>query len=186
MLIKQIQPPAILSVSLADIKQWLKINIDDDNDLLTSLISSAQHYIEKKLNIYFIKQSFELTIGLDRWQNRIKIPLAPLISLDGFQFISNQLILTQDQITHEILDDNAETFLQLDIPPSLRENHNKLIMTISVGYGDHDTDVPDALRLAVKILASHYYSFRGDGQDQLKIDQNKWDYLIAPYMRLHI
>jgi uncharacterized phiE125 gp8 family phage protein len=62
-------------------------------------------------------------------------------------------------------------------------------LDVSVGYGDAATDVPEALRQAIRLLAAHWYENRGlviTGVAQVAALPSTVAALIAPYRMLSL
>ena len=78
MSLKQISAPSLEPITNADAKLHLRVDSNEDDDLLTSLINAAREFCEGFQHRAFITQTWEL--WLDGWPDKdyIEIPL-PLI-----------------------------------------------------------------------------------------------------------
>ncbi|MGB9845891.1 MAG: head-tail connector protein [Desulfotomaculales bacterium] len=81
-----ITPPATEPVSLAEAKQHLRVDITDDDNLITALITAAREYCEGFQNRAYITQTWQL--WLDAWPegSEIRIPRPPLQSVSDIKY----------------------------------------------------------------------------------------------------
>ena len=75
-------PPAQEPVSLADAKAHLRVDVADDDALITRLITGARSELERGLGRALITQSY--TYLLDAWPSgfAVDLPIAPVQSVD--------------------------------------------------------------------------------------------------------
>ena len=81
---KLIQGPASEPINLAEAKAWAKIEHDDDNALITDLISVARKYIEDFTNRCLFTQIWDLS--LDKMPSVLTIQKIPLQSVTGIYY----------------------------------------------------------------------------------------------------
>ena len=80
----RVTAPAMLPVSLDDVKKALRVDSADDNDLLTNLIQSAVDHYEGWtgiLGICLVEQTWRQSF--DRYEHCIRVPLGPVIAVDA-------------------------------------------------------------------------------------------------------
>jgi len=68
-------PPAAEPVTLADAKAWLRVEHDDDDDVIAALIAGARSHVEAQTRRALITQSWRLV--LDRWPRDGRIAALP-------------------------------------------------------------------------------------------------------------
>jgi uncharacterized phiE125 gp8 family phage protein len=153
--------PAIEPVSLAEAKAFLRVEHDDDNDVIAALIASARIYAEAQTRRAFITQSWRLT--RDAWPQtgRIAVRPAPLQSLDaahvydgGSEPIALDVVGFFPDIAGSELVFAPWTMPQPGRPAGIE-------LDVTLGYGDAAIDVPEPLRQAIRLLAGHWYENRG-------------------------
>lgn len=88
MALRLITAAADVPVSLEEAKQFLKVDHDDDNDLITALLASAVAYVEGPtgfLGRVLIDQTWELVLDAFPTENDgvIQIPMPPLIEVES-------------------------------------------------------------------------------------------------------
>ena len=71
-------PPAVEPVTLAEAKAYLRVEHDDDDDVIASLIAAARSHIEAQTRRALITQTWQ--IRRDSWpgDGRIRVVPAPL------------------------------------------------------------------------------------------------------------
>ena len=75
--------PALEPVSLAEAKAHLRLDTDDDDQLVTAAIVAARVHVEAATRRALIEQSWR--VYLDAWPRKriVPIPVAPLIAVDA-------------------------------------------------------------------------------------------------------
>lgn len=81
-----VTPPTSEPVTLVDIKAQARIDLDVDDDLLTSYIAMAREYCESATNRCFRPQSWRLTLLRWPWRDYIELPIGPVLSLTSFAY----------------------------------------------------------------------------------------------------
>jgi uncharacterized phiE125 gp8 family phage protein len=164
-----ITPPATEPLTLLEAKLHIKCEIDDDNDLISTLIVAAREYVETFTHRALITQIWDL--GLCSFPSYIEIPKAPL-----------QRLPTAPVVTY--LDTNgatqtwSATNYTVDAPagpwarcgfifanygvsyPSTRDIPNAVTVRFYAGYGLTGASVPSSIKAAMKLLIGHWWSNR--------------------------
>jgi len=161
-MLKVITPPATEPVTLAEMKLHSRIDVDEDDALVTSLIIAARMQIEQMANTKLITQTLALSID--------SLPDSGILYLDG---------PVQSVTTFEYtdLDGNLQewddTLYQVDITanparlmpiydedyPDILDDYNSIIVTYIAGYGNAAA-VPAIIKQAIKMLVAHWYNQR--------------------------
>ena len=182
--------PAVEPVTLAEMKDQLRIDGTDDDAFLTDSITEARQEIEDLTGLSLITQSWQLTI--DRWPNgrepwwdgtvqahintlsgvnrSLEIPRYPLQSITS--------VTTYDEAGNGTVE-NVSTTFDVDTqqmpgrltlksgaswPTALRDTNAIEIVYVS-GYGLAAADVPAPIRGAIRRVVAYMYQHRGDGCD---------------------
>ena len=183
--------PALEPLSLQEAKAYLRVEIDDDNDLIAALIVSARVHTEARTRRALIAQTWRLT--LNAWPESVRIALlpAPLRSLtavrvyrsDGTSDAVSPDAFTLDRATAPAL----VSFAPGAVPLPGRTTAGVEIEFVA-GYGEAAADVPGALRQAIRLLVAHWYENRGlvaVGQSTNVLPETVAA-LIAPYVVLSL
>jgi uncharacterized phiE125 gp8 family phage protein len=153
--------PALEPISLAEAKAFLRIEHDDDDDVLTALISGARIYVETQTRRALITQSWRLT--RDAWPEtgRIAVRPGPLQSLEAVRVYdggAEPIELDAAGFSPDVAGSEL-VFAPWAMPAPGRAAGIELDVT--VGYGDAAIDVPEPLRQAIRLLLGHWYENRG-------------------------
>jgi uncharacterized phiE125 gp8 family phage protein len=163
--------PVIEPVTLAEAKQHLRVDIDDDNDLILGYISAARQYAEEYLDRALISQ--QLTMRMDTFPYEFELPRPPMATSGT---------LTTTAVTYALDPGSASTAVPTtttlatsqyrvdrdDTPgrirtvyngtwPSHLSDPNAVTVTWWAGYGQSSSDVPRAIRHAILMLVGHLY-----------------------------
>lgn len=165
LVLAQTSAPAVEPLSLDEAKLHLRVDIGDDNELITALIVAARQYVEGATNRALISQTWRLSLDYWPYANCIRLPKPPLQSVTSLVYLdedgnqttwdaSNYIVDTDSEPGRLVLADDA-SWPSLTLYPS-----NPIRVTYVAGYGDEGSDVPEHLRLALKLLIGHWYENR--------------------------
>lgn len=157
-------PPEIEPLTLAEAKAWLRVEHDDEDDTIAALIAAARSHVEAQTRRALITQGWRLV--RDAWpaDGRIAALPAPVATLTAAR------VRDLDGTAHEI---DAETFTvdsaaapaTIAFPPwavpAPERPFAGIELDVTAGYGDAAADVPEPLRLAIRMLVAHWYEHRG-------------------------
>ncbi len=171
-----ISAPAEEPVSLERAKLHLRVDHDDEDDLIAGLIAAATRLSESHTNRKWIEQELRLTVAdwpceeIAGVHGCIAIPVQPVMSVESVKYYATTGTLTT-------LVANTDYQVWLDhCPPLVAPAPNKTWPTVqtgklgavriefTAGYGDID-DVPDEAKSAILLCLAYWYENRGDGLD---------------------
>ena len=144
--------PASEPVSLADMKEHLRVDITDDDDLITAQIVAARRWIEQYCNRSLFTQT--LTAYFDRMPlDRIMLPQSPVASVASFNYVDtsgdSQTITASDYLV-----DTVSTPCRIEPAyskswPSARTQLNAVNVVYVAGSASISEDIIHALKLMV-------------------------------------
>ena len=177
--------PAVEPVGLADLKAWLRIDADDEDGLITALITSARLSLETATGKAFITQSWRLV--LDQWPGPpvVNVPLAPLQSLTAARIYNADGTTSALNIDDFLIETAALQTPRITLfkrqPPPLRPVSG-IELDVVAGYGSDGSMVPATLILALKLLVAFWFENRGDEPSGIPL---RWpdeiSRLVAPF-----
>lgn len=177
--------PAIEPVTLAEAKAHARIDIDDDDAYVTTLIQAARQWIEEATGRCLITQTWRL--DLDQWpigsieddwsgvrEGPITLLDAPFVTLKKSPCASIVSVATLDE------DDASTTWAASNYYLAKRPNgYGRVVrksgvswpdigvrasgainITFTAGYGALASSVPFPLRQALMMLVAHWYETR--------------------------
>jgi uncharacterized phiE125 gp8 family phage protein len=177
-------PPALEPLSLAEAKAFLRVEHDDDDDVIVALIAGARIHVETQTRRALITQTWRLV--RDCWppDGRIEVrpaPLRTLVAARVYDRDNNPLELDIDAF---VLDTAGSTLILAPwaVPQPTRLGAG-IELDVTVGYGVAATDVPEPLRQAIRLLVAHWYENRGVAAigDTLALMPANVPALLAPY-----
>jgi uncharacterized phiE125 gp8 family phage protein len=164
-------------VTLAEAKLHLRVDLSDDDALITAMISAARDMVERYTSRTLIYTAYRLT--MDNWPYDIELPRSPAIEAEanlitGIAYITpriryydgdgNQQTMTYAAGDFEVLLDNNPPLLVL--PPSgiwpvtYPLQRGAIEIDWIAGYGAASTGIPQLLRIAIMMLVAHWYEHR--------------------------
>ena len=167
--------------------QIVKYSSDVTEDaLLTSLIVSARSYAEAMTRRQLITATQNMYLDAFPVGREIKLPYGNLQSAtmkykdsDGVEVI---MTITTDYLV-DIISEPGRIVLPTDVswPSFTPYPVNPITIEFVCGYGVAGTDVPDAIRIAIKMIASGLYENREDQGTQQLFRNKTAENLLAPY-----
>jgi len=199
----QITKPSEDVVSLEDVKNFLRIDFNDDDLFLISQIKMATNAAEKYLNSALVTRTLELSLDrLPEYEQNLReglwtgpymsfvkeyidLPFSPVVSVTSIKTFNDNDDETTVPQSYYILDNyrkparvvlrNGQTW-----PDATREV-NSLIIRYEAGYGNASV-VPEPIRLAILQMISYMYEHRGDQVNGQAPDmQQSTEALLQPY-----
>jgi uncharacterized phiE125 gp8 family phage protein len=186
--ITDITPPATEPVSLEGAKLFLRLDHDEEDDLIVDLIQQARERIESLCGRSLIRRARRMTFT-PPLKRTLYLKMAPI------ETVTSITLHLEDGID-ESLDLSSLAINLRATPASLKAKTLKLfdfhnrsdVQAISVdviaGYGDSPEDIPMPLRQAMLLLIGQAYETRSGGE--LPAIPMMVDALIMPYRSLKL
>lgn len=157
MMYSLLTPPAMEPLRLDEVKAALRIGHDDDDMLLSGMISTARTYLERRLDKAFLRQT---------WQCRHEgafqgpVPLRPAGRID----VQSVNITDGEGVTTPLEADDWRLFgerprqIEVALPAGIASPfHTDIVFEA----GDEElSDIPADLLRALYMLTAHYYEER--------------------------
>jgi uncharacterized phiE125 gp8 family phage protein len=155
-------PPTAEPWSVAEAKVFLRVEHGDDDAVVAALIAAARGHVEALTRRALLVQRWRFV--LDTWpaSGRLDPRMGPLRSVIAAR------VFDAAGSAHSV---DIETFI-VDAPaniiaspwwalPQPGRTTAGIELDVELGYGALATDVPDALRHAIRMLVAHWYENRG-------------------------
>src|SRR5690606_1371817 len=193
-----ITPPAIQPVTLAEAKLHLRVDHNDEDTLIESLIRAATEHLDGWTGIlgrYLVEQVWRQ--DHDRFAREMIIPLGPVIAVQSITWRdpAGQLNTVPSGCYDLRTDEAGNVIIRFDVDYVFSTNlHESRAVAITFKAG-HITNhgspatstVPDPLKVAILLLVGHWYQNReavnAAGMASLPFAVEA---LIAPYRRMQL
>lgn len=175
-------PPASEPLTLDEVSQHLRVDIQDDNELITNLIVAAREHVEKVTARSFVNRTLDLYRdqfpGIKPYPDTDVIELSrpPLVSVASLTYTdttgttrtwtpSGTDLLNEFGVVNAHVDNVNEpgrivlAYSQV-WPNQVLRTANAIKIRYVAGYGADATNVPQAAKSAMKLLIGTWYDNR--------------------------
>lgn len=160
MTIKIITQPTSEPVTLEELKEFARVDFDDDDNLLNGLIKTAREYVENATGRACVKQTLEEIRGHFPMCG-MSLPRYPVQSIESVKYLN----IDGDE---ETLQDDVDYYLDIDSNPAVLSParfwpataHRTNAVRVRYIAGGEVEDVPQAFKTVICSLASHWYEQR--------------------------
>jgi len=170
-------PSATTPVTVDEVKQFIKLDVNTDDTLIEALIIAATDIVEKYTGRALITKTL-LLLG-DELEDDLFLPYPPIQSIESFQVTDS---------TGAVHDVSSDSYLldgelgRIRRAPGESYPNCRAYMGVEIkykaGYGDNPADVPQAIREAIKRIVAKWYEDRTIGEIPLESEA-----LLVPYIQ---
>jgi uncharacterized phiE125 gp8 family phage protein len=178
-------PPSAEPWTVTEAKAFLRVEHDDDDAIVASLIAAARGQVEALTRRALLTQTWRFV--LDRWpaDGRLCLRMGPLRSVMAARVYDHAGNASAIDLERFVVDAAANVVASpcWALPAPGRATAG-IELDLQLGYGALAGDVPDPLRHAVGMLVAHWYENRAAiGVAMLPAGVGA---LIAPYRVLSL
>ena len=191
-----VNDPSTKVVEVADIKAQLRIDTNDENDLLGYYIDAATDMAENYCNRHFITHQYKLYFNEQVNKASLIFPNCTLVDVDA---TTDPVVAAKRPVNWTDASGSAQSsdkayidafsnpslvYLSSDFPgTTLKDNSaNTFYFWFNTGYGTDSADVPEAIKQAIKLIVADMYYFREDRKRQFPMASQ---ILLQPYKCYH-
>ena len=154
--------PAVEPISVAEAKAHLRIDHDDEDALIGSLIVTSRLHIETALSLAMITQGWSWRI--DDWPEHgaLTLPVFPVQSVESISLIGpdgTDVSVDTDGFRIEATGSRSRLLPVSQRWPASGAAQG-IEITFAAGFGDAGEDVPAPIRQALLMLVAHWYEQR--------------------------
>lgn len=172
------EAPEQKPVSLEDMKLFLRVDGEDEDELIKSLITSATEYLEEFTNRAFVTQTWiqsveakpKKNIGLsdqfNTHQSKILLRKSPVKSVNSISIVNGDEEKPLDQDAYCVA--LRDTYTEITFKGGSPLSEGSLKIEFKAGYGNAE-DVPSPIVTAIKQCVSNLYENRGDAANDASI-----------------
>lgn len=186
MALELVTGPTQEPVTLTEAKAQLRLDIADDDGLLAGYLMAAREHIEGAIKRDLVSKTWDYTIDwawpVRGYRQHIRLPVNPVQSVTSINYVDESgATVTLDPSLYVVLGRQSYSY----IAPAYDVEWNttrRVPEAITVRFVSGYTECPQDLKLAVMLMASHFYenreavSFKAMTEVPLSVDA-----LISPY-----
>lgn len=146
MLIRVIKPPAAEPVTVDELKEYLHVDCDSEDALLSQLISAARKTAEEYQHKAYMTQTLEVATG---WEKETELPRSEFFK---------ELVSLKDSAGNAVTGYTIKPDLNYRLVFD-KAGKGQLVATYVTGVDDA-AQVDEMVRLAIMQLACHWYENR--------------------------
>lgn len=184
-----VTPPAAEPVTLSEAKLHLRVDLSDDDALITRLIAAARRQVETRRGLALVTQAWRLT--LDRFPIRsgaIVLPRVPVAEVTSITYVPDESTTTTLAASEYVLEQGphaASVRLAYGKTwPATIVEAGAVTVEFTAGYGGA-ADVPDDLKAAMLLLVGDLYANRSAQEVGTIIARNETvTHILSGYGRL--
>jgi uncharacterized phiE125 gp8 family phage protein len=163
MTIVKITEPATEPVTLAEAKQWCRVDLNDDDALITGLIKSVRRTAEHLQQRTLITTTWELV--RDAFDPALRLEMPKILSVVSLKYLDTSGVQqTLDPADYVVDSDSVPGYV---VPaygkswPSTYGQINAVRCRYTAGYGATADLVPDNTKTWMRLHIEHYFRNRG-------------------------
>lgn len=187
----RVTEPSAKPVTLAELKVAARVDFNDDDVILQAYLDAAVDHLDGWSGVLgraIINQDWK--INLATWPaDGIVLPFGDVSAATIIYFDGANAQQTLSDAQYEIVQTATGSMIRYKegfARPALNTDRSDAAqVTFTTGFGAAASDVPPALRVAVMLLAAHWYEHR-EGAEGMNIETVPLsvDRLITPYRRV--
>lgn len=149
-------------ITLQLAQDQLRVNSDDDQELIDHYISSARTMFETDTDYVLTNQQY--TLHLSEWTDEIVLEKYPISSVDSIKYYDEAGVQqTLSTTYYNVGNDARRTVIGLndgfDFPDLQAGKQDAIQVTFTAGYAD-ETTVPKDIKQALLLMITHFYDNR--------------------------
>ena len=182
-------PSTVLSISLEEVKDHLRVDCDDEDALLSGYIRAETENVEQVLNRALVTQTVDLYLDAFPSDGTVNLPRSPVQSVTGVNYTTQGSsgvygsTVGAAQYTADIFSTPARVVRRStgEWPTADLETDNPIRVRYTAGYGDMGSDVPEAIRTAILLRVGDRYWQREATGEKNVYPTRAAERLLAPY-----
>ena len=172
--LERIEDPATTPVSLSECKDHLRITSSAEDTYITALLAAAVGMTDGMgtLGKAMITQKWRQYVPENPGTVRLAIGPVQAVTLIGY-YDEDGVSQTATLSDFDVFGNGQATTISPKPGfswPATQDRADAIWIEYEVGYGNAATDVPDALRHAIKMLVAHWYEHRENAAEKQQVN----------------
>lgn len=181
---RRISQPAAEPLTLEQAKLHLRVDYNDDDELITDLITVAREAAEDRLGRSLVSCVWRLTV--DKFSPALVLPNPPCITVESVRYLDADGIERTLDAANYLVNTVAEPACIVPAVgvtwPSTQDRINAVVVDYTAGYGDAAANVPKPITQWMKLAIGDMYDNRNRSSDKPSVPQNFADSLLDTYL----
>ena len=157
--------PADEPVTVAEAKEHCRVDVTTDDATIQGFIETAREVVEVAMRQALVTQTWDLYLDSFPGTDYLELPLPPLQSVTYVKYTTKAGVLTTFDSASYMVDTYSQPGrIRLKDTYSWPSDELQIVNGVNVrfvcGYGATAGDVPQRYRLAIMLLAAHWYENR--------------------------
>jgi len=148
-------------LSLTFVKKYLKVDVNDDDELIQEFIKAGRQWAEKYMRRQLISGTFDMY--LDSFPDTIELygcPASDVLYIKYYDSNGDQQTLSSDDYEVDVVSEPARIGLASDASwPSVENRINAINIRYTAGWADA-ASVPKPIRDGILLVIAHLYENR--------------------------
>ena len=148
--------------TLDEVKDWLKVDVTDDDLLISGLVTAATELVERQMGEAYMTQTIKAVFR--NWC--MELPLANVQSITSVKYYDTQNTLQTWSSSNYFVDTidkphKVERLSTVSFPSLYRREYPVEVIYVA-GYGDNTNNVPYLKKLPILVKVAEWYDNRAD------------------------
>jgi uncharacterized phiE125 gp8 family phage protein len=181
--------PTVKPVTLAEAKAWLWVDHSSHDALIAGLISAAVAHLDGWSGILgrcLINQTWRQAWTV--WEDELRLPFPNVSAVTLTYYDQNNVQQTVAASAYELIEDAMGSLIRFNStfdPPELYEDRTDAVRcSLVAGYGTAASDVPESLKVAIKMLVAQWYANREVSGPQSFAVPLGFDAIVSPFKKI--
>ncbi len=149
-------------LAVAAVKEFLRIDGDDEDGLIATFIASARSHVEDVCGIRLAAQTVQLQA--DEWADLLALPIGPVSAVAGIAYDDGDGVeQVLDPAVYELVGTGLATGIRTGVgkgwPTGVRRAQGAIRVTLQVGY----VSLPESIGIAMLLMCGDLYKNRETG-----------------------
>lgn len=168
--LKLVSAPAVAPISTADAKAHMRVDLSDDDALIGGLVAAAVELTDATgiLGKAMVTQKWRQWIGNS--PSEVRLIIGPVQGVTAVKYYDLDGVLQTDTLSnYEVIGTAEASYVRPKAGfswPAAMIRPDAIAIEYESGYGDAADDVPEPIRLALKMLVAHWYENRATAAEK--------------------